>query len=193
MIELFGIKNCNTVKKALDWLVLNKIDFNFIDVKKDLSFELLNQWFQNLPSGLNPLMFVNQRGITWRNLADSDKQLINSNKGIIKLILQKPSVMKRPVLIINKNVVLLGYDEEKLQKCINMTKTLEIAKRLIEIDSITPNDNGCINIIKSELKNLNFEYQRIDSNGVSNLYAKKENQTPLLFLQAMLMSFLQDL
>lgn len=116
MIELFGIKNCNTVKKALDWLVLNKIDFNFIDVKKDLTSEHLNQWFQNLPSDLNPLMFVNQRGITWKNLADSDKQLINTNKGIIELILQKPSVMKRPVLVNNKNVVLLGYDEEKYQK-----------------------------------------------------------------------------
>ena len=115
MIELFGIKNCNTVKKALDWLVLNKIDFNFIDVKKDLTSEHLNQWFQNLPHDLNPLMFINQRGITWRNLADSDKQLINTTKGIIELILQKPSVMKRPVLVNNKNVVLLGYDEEKYQ------------------------------------------------------------------------------
>ena len=116
MIELFGIKNCNTVKKALDWLVLNNIDINFIDVKKDLTSEHLNQWFQNLPSDLNPLMFVNQRVVTWRNLADSDKQLINSTKGIIELILQKPSVMKRPVLVNNKNVVLLGYDEEKYQK-----------------------------------------------------------------------------
>lgn len=59
-----------------------------------------------------------------------------------------------------------------------MTKTLDIAKRLIEIDSITPNDNGCIDIIKSELKNLNFEYQSIDSNGVSNLYAKKGESNP---------------
>ena len=59
-----------------------------------------------------------------------------------------------------------------------MTKTLDIAKRLIEIDSITPNDNGCIDIIKSELKNLNFEYQSIDSNGVSNLYAKRGELNP---------------
>ena len=59
-----------------------------------------------------------------------------------------------------------------------MTKTLDIAKRLIEIDSITPNDNGCINIIKSELNNLNFEYQSIDSNGVSNLYAKRGESSP---------------
>jgi succinyl-diaminopimelate desuccinylase len=59
-----------------------------------------------------------------------------------------------------------------------MTKTLDIAKRLIQIDSITPNDNGCINIIKSELNNLNFEYQSIDSNGVSNLYAKRGESSP---------------
>ena len=59
-----------------------------------------------------------------------------------------------------------------------MTKTLDIAKRLIEIDSITPNDNGCIDIIKSELNNLNFEYQSIDSNGVSNLYAKRGESSP---------------
>ena len=59
-----------------------------------------------------------------------------------------------------------------------MTKTFDIVKRLIEIDSITPNDNGCIDIIKSELKNLNFEYQSIDSNGVSNLYAKRGELNP---------------
>lgn len=116
MIELFGIKNCNTVKKALDWLVLNNVDFNFIDVKKDLSAEHLNQWFKNLPVHLDPSMFVNQRGITWRNLIDADKQLINSTKGIIELILKKPSVMKRPVLVDKKSVVLLGYDEKDYER-----------------------------------------------------------------------------
>ena len=116
MYQLFGIKNCNTVSKAIKWLEEKNIEFDFVDVKKNLSSNQINSWFKNLPKPLESIMFVNQRGITWRNLADSDKQLINSTKGIIELILQKPSVMKRPVLVNNKNVVLLGYDEEKYQK-----------------------------------------------------------------------------
>ena len=61
-----------------------------------------------------------------------------------------------------------------------MSKTLEIAKKLISLESITPNDNGCIDLIESELASYNFKFQRFDSNGVSNLYAKHGSSSPLL-------------
>lgn len=61
-----------------------------------------------------------------------------------------------------------------------MSKTLEIAKKLISIESITPNDNGCIDLIESELASYNFKFERFDSNGVSNLYAKYGSSSPLL-------------
>ena len=61
-----------------------------------------------------------------------------------------------------------------------MSKTLEIAKKLISIESITPNDYGCIDLIESELASYNFKFERFDSNGVSNLYAKHGSSSPLL-------------
>jgi len=61
-----------------------------------------------------------------------------------------------------------------------MSKTLEIAKKLISIESITPNDYGCIDLIESELASYNFKFERFDSNGVSNLYAKHGFSSPLL-------------
>ena len=61
-----------------------------------------------------------------------------------------------------------------------MSKTLEIAKKLISIESITPNDYGCIDLIESELASYNFKFERFDSNGVSNLYAKHGSSSPFL-------------
>ena len=61
-----------------------------------------------------------------------------------------------------------------------MSKTLEIAKKLISIESITPNDYGCIDLIESELASYNFKFESFDSNGVSNLYAKHGSSSPLL-------------
>ncbi len=61
-----------------------------------------------------------------------------------------------------------------------MSKTLEIAKKLISIESITPSDYGCIDLIESELASYNFKFERFDSNGVSNLYAKHGSSSPFL-------------
>lgn len=61
-----------------------------------------------------------------------------------------------------------------------MNKSLNLAKKLIEIESITPNDNGCQSIFIEELKDYGFEFHKFDSNGVSNLYAKKGNASPLV-------------
>lgn len=116
MVKLFGIKNCSTVKKALNWLDENSIKYGFVDVKKNISKEDLSYWFNNLPEGLIPLSFVNQKGLTWRKLSPDLKEYIKSKDGIINLILQYPSVMKRPVLTKDNNVKILGYDESLYMK-----------------------------------------------------------------------------
>ena len=49
MLHVYGIKNCNTVKKGLEWLNINKIEFDFFDVKKvDLTNNLINDWIKNI-------------------------------------------------------------------------------------------------------------------------------------------------
>jgi arsenate reductase len=119
LYQLFGIKNCNTVSKAIKWLEEKNIEFDFVDVKKNLSSNQINSWFKNLPKPLESIMFVNQRGITWRSFSEEEKLLINSESGIIEIILKKPSVMKRPVLTENGLVKLLGFDEALYKKEFN--------------------------------------------------------------------------
>ena len=94
MVKLFGIKNCSTVKKAFNWHDENLIKYSFVDVKKNISKEDLSCWFNNLPEGLIPLSFVNQKGLTWRKLSPDLKEYIKSKDGIINLILHYRRVLK---------------------------------------------------------------------------------------------------
>jgi arsenate reductase len=62
---------------------------------------------------------INKSGTTWRNLSDDEKNMALKPKTAIELILQKPSVMKRPVIIKNNKVLTIGYDESEFDKNIN--------------------------------------------------------------------------
>jgi arsenate reductase len=116
MYKVYGIKNCNTVQKALAWLDLNQIDYEFHDVKKDLSQELLAGWLKNLPKNINFNLVVNKKGITFRGLTDKQKALTENMEGAIKVILEKPSVMKRPLITQKNKVIALGFEEDIYQK-----------------------------------------------------------------------------
>lgn len=82
MLRLYGIKNCNTVKKSIDWLNGQKINFEFMDVKKGILDEkTLSEWIENLPNGYSWESLVNKSGITWRKLDDEQKNSGHSNWG----------------------------------------------------------------------------------------------------------------
>ena len=105
-IRLFGIPNCNSVKKARDWLTENSLDYTFHDFKKQgITEEMIHSWLKHVP--LNNL--VNRKGTTWRMLSDHEKEQADQEPGAINLMLQKPSVIKRPV-VVTKNKVLVGFD-----------------------------------------------------------------------------------
>ena len=92
---LYGIPNCDTVKKARTWLADNGHDFTFHDFKKQgLSRELVDGWLEQL--GWETL--VNRKGMTWRNLSDERKAQIVDKASALELMLENPSVIKRPVL-----------------------------------------------------------------------------------------------
>jgi len=92
---LYGIPNCDTVKKARTWLAENGHDFTFHDFKKQgLSRELVQGWLKDV--GWETL--VNRKGTTWRNLPDERKAQILDADSAIDLMLENPSVIKRPVL-----------------------------------------------------------------------------------------------
>ncbi|MBQ5938972.1 MULTISPECIES: ArsC family reductase [unclassified Massilia] len=92
---LYGIPNCDTVKKARTWLADNGHDFSFHDFKKQgLSRELVNGWLEQLDWET----LVNRKGMTWRNLSDERKAQIVDKASALELMLENPSVIKRPVL-----------------------------------------------------------------------------------------------
>jgi len=94
MITLYGIPNCNTVKKARRWLDDNNIEFRFHNFKKDgLNTDLLNIWFNDI--GWETLL--NKRGTSWRKLDEKTKNAINESLAK-KIMLDNPSIIKRPVL-----------------------------------------------------------------------------------------------
>lgn len=108
MLEIYGIKNCDTMKKALSYLQDNHFDFIFHDYKKiTLSDELLEEWYSKVGDDL-----LNKRGTTWRKLSDEDKEKAVASKAhLLTLLKEHTSMIKRPLLI-NNNEILLGFSEE---------------------------------------------------------------------------------
>lgn len=95
-ITLYGIPNCDTVKKARTWLLEHGHDFTFHDFKKQgLSRELVEGWLRDLDWET----LVNRKGMTWRNLPDERKAQVTDAGSAVALMLENPSVIKRPVLV----------------------------------------------------------------------------------------------
>jgi arsenate reductase len=95
MITLYGIPNCDTVKKARVWLADQQHDFTFHDFKKQgLSADTVNGWL----ASLDWEVLVNKKGTTWRGLPDERKAAIVDAASARALMLEFPSVIKRPVL-----------------------------------------------------------------------------------------------
>ena len=114
MLEVFGIKNCSTVKKSLTWLEEKKVSYEFLDVKKSvLNQPLLELWMNNIPKPYIWENLINKSGMTWRKLPDSEKNIELDKKQAIKLILENASIMKRPVIVKNKKIVTIGFDESE--------------------------------------------------------------------------------
>lgn len=112
-MTVYGIKNCNTVKSALDWLKKKNVPFEFHDYKtKGVTPEKLKQWSKQV--GWESL--VNKKGTTWRQLDDATKDNVTNEDAAIGLMQEKTSVIKRPLLEENGKVITLGFDEDAYKK-----------------------------------------------------------------------------
>ena len=113
MMRLYGIPNCNTVKKARTWLEESRIVYEFHDFKKNgIDAALLNGWLSQLPWE----KLVNRAGMTWRNLPDVEKTVVTDTASALTLMLAKCSVIKRPVLVKDGKILQLGFDEAVYRK-----------------------------------------------------------------------------
>lgn len=106
-MKVYGITNCNTVKKALDWLKANHVDYEFHDFKKlGVSEQKLQEWDQK--AGYEK--FMNKQGLTWKQLDPEVKESIKTSADALKLLQQKTSMIKRPVIEDN-GFLYFGFDE----------------------------------------------------------------------------------
>lgn len=97
-ITLFGIPNCDTVKKARTWLETQAISFQFHNFKKDgLAQAQIEVWLTHIELDV----LINRKGTSWRALSEEQKSLANDRAGAIQLMLAQPSLIKRPVLQID--------------------------------------------------------------------------------------------
>jgi arsenate reductase (glutaredoxin) len=112
-MTVYGIKNCNTVKSALDWLKNRKVEFEFHDYKsKGITEAKLKAWSKQV--GWESL--VNKRGTTWRQLDEGVQKKVSSETAAINLMKDKTSVIKRPLIERDGKVIALGFDEADYKK-----------------------------------------------------------------------------
>jgi arsenate reductase len=113
-MKVYGIPNCDTVKKALDWLKANHVEYEFHDFKKlGISEEKLKEWDKK--AGYEK--FLNKKSTTWKDVEPEVKESIKTNKDALKLLQQKTSMIKRPV-IEKDGFLFFGFDEDAYGKLI---------------------------------------------------------------------------
>ena len=106
MVILYGIKNCDTVRKARRWLADHQVDYRFHDLRSDgLDDDLLDAWIEDL--GWENLL--NRRGTTWRQLPVKAREPLDAARAR-KLMLAHPAIIKRPLLEIDA-VRYLGFSD----------------------------------------------------------------------------------
>jgi len=108
MVEMYGISNCDSIRKARKWLADHDIAYVFHNYKQEApDVALLTGWIDQM--GWEVLL--NRRGTTWRKLADAEKEGVNRGKAIL-LMCENPSMIKRPVLIAY-NKIEVGFSEQR--------------------------------------------------------------------------------
>jgi arsenate reductase len=113
-MKVYGITNCNTVQKALAWLKEHHVDYEFHDLKKlGISPEKLDEWDKK--TGYEK--FLNKQGLTWKQLDPEVKESIKTSADALKLLQQKTSMIKRPV-IEKDGFLFFGFDEVAYGKLI---------------------------------------------------------------------------
>jgi arsenate reductase len=104
---IYGIPNCDTVKKTLDWFRKNKIDYEFHDYKKSaITKAKLEAWSKKV--GWEVLL--NKKGTSWRKLTPEQQEKVTTQAAAIKVMMENNSIIKRPVVEAGEKL-LVGFNE----------------------------------------------------------------------------------
>lgn len=112
-IRVYGIKNCNTMKKTFEFLDEKKVDYQFIDYKKQAPDASLLVRFADKIGFEN---LINKRGTTYRKLSEEEKQLLEKEKSALALLSEKSSMIKRPIVEFPSGELVLGFEPEKIEQ-----------------------------------------------------------------------------
>lgn len=108
-MKLYGISNCDTVKKARTWLAARQLAYEFHDFKK---MGVTAAWLEKVAAQTGWQALLNRRGTTWRKLDDTSKSAVSDQASTIALMLTYPSLIKRPVLE-TQGRYHLGFSEQQ--------------------------------------------------------------------------------
>ena len=113
---IYGIPNCDTMKKATTWLNTHKVPFEFHDYKKlGITGSKLKEWSKQVGWEI----LLNRKGTTWRALDTNAQALIKNEKAAIKLLMENTSAIKRPVLEKDGKIVAVGFDALNYKKVVS--------------------------------------------------------------------------
>lgn len=111
--KIYGIKNCDTMKKAFKWMDANSVAYDFHDYKKEVVDQdiliaaiKMHGWEK----------VINRRGTTWRKLPDDIKESMDETKAV-EHAAANPSMIKRPLLV-QEDDILLGFDEKSYENAL---------------------------------------------------------------------------
>ena len=108
MLTIYGIKNCDTVKKARAWLATREVDYQFHDFRTDgLTDQLVSKWISQV--GWETL--INKRSTSWRLLDDTIRKEL-SDTNIVSVLTQNPTLIKRPVVTLGEAII-IGFKEDE--------------------------------------------------------------------------------
>lgn len=112
-IKVYGIKNCNTMKKAFDFLAEKGVTYDFIDYKKQKpDAQLLKGFLEKTDLA----SLVNKKGTTYRKMTDAQKSALENEKTAIPVLEGNSSMIKRPIIVYKDGSLTLGFDPEVIEK-----------------------------------------------------------------------------
>ncbi|MGU3310984.1 Spx/MgsR family RNA polymerase-binding regulatory protein [Acinetobacter sp. M5A5_2a] len=108
MLKIYGIKNCNSMKKAFDALQAKALNYDFHDYKKQgIDVDTLKIWLKEIGQDI----VLNKKGTTWRKLSEEEQtRALSSEDHLIEALIAQPSLIKRPVLQTSQGFI-VGFDE----------------------------------------------------------------------------------
>ncbi|PRC91325.1 ArsC family reductase [Solimicrobium silvestre] len=115
-VTLYGIPNCDQVKKARTWLSEHQVTVDFHDFKKaGVTPALISPWLKQLDWQI----LLNRRGTTWRKLPEAEQQAVIDADSAVQCMVNSPSVIKRPVLVIQTDMqveIMVGFSEAEYRR-----------------------------------------------------------------------------